>query len=79
MKLEEIIVHRGFKHENKLYGRFEVKVNGNTYFIIANNDEIRIIQYFFGSSIEECLIKPTEEFEKLFLKEAKEMVDEVRV
>ena len=77
MKIEEIKVHRGFKHKNKLYGRFEAKVNGNTYFIITNNDDVRILQHFFNNSVKECLSVPTNEFKKLFLNEAKKLVNEV--
>lgn len=70
MKLEEIKIYKGFKFENKLYGRFEVRVNGDTYFIIANNDEIRILQHFFGSTIKECLSEPTEKFKKVFFRKS---------
>ena len=79
MELEEIKVNRGFKHEGKLYGRFEVQVNGDTYFIIANNDDVRILQHFIGNSVKECLSEPKDKFKKLFLEKAKSLVKEVTI
>ena len=77
MELEEITVYKGYTCNGKLYGRFEVVVDDNTYFIIANNDDVRILIHSINGSVKESLNEPTEKFKKLFLEKAKSLVKEV--
>ncbi len=77
MVIEEIKVYKGYTYKGKLYGRFEVVVEDDTYFVIANNDDVRILIHSINRSVKESLNEPTGKFKKLFLEKAKGLVKEV--